>query len=133
MNLDELDARQIAIVLSRARCVIGLSCLAVPGLVSRVMFGSGEPAAKALTRMAGIRDLALGVGALTNLKERGDDAEWVSMGAVSDAVDGAVAMFSPRLPARSRVIGAGAFAVGAVLLKLSRDLAAERRDGAPVA
>jgi hypothetical protein len=126
MNLEELDVRQLAIILSRARCVIGLSCIFVPGAFTRVFFGSKDPAAKAVTRFAGIRDLALGVGALTNLKERGDDAEWLSMGAISDAVDGVTSLVQRGLPKRSRLLGVAALGTGALVLKLSRDLAAER-------
>ncbi len=127
VDLSDLDSRQIAIIMSRGRCVIGLSCVLLPGLVTRLFFATSTPEAKALTRFAGIRDLALGVGALTNLKERGDDAEWVSMGAISDVVDGVTSLASRGLPWRSRVLGVGALATGGTLLKLSRDLAAERR------
>jgi hypothetical protein len=126
VNLDELDNRQLAIIASRARCVIGLSCVVVPSLVSRVWFGSNAPELKASIRFLGIRDLALGVGALTNLKEKGQDAEWLSMGAISDSVDGLVSVVSPGLPARARLLGLGAFGAGLALLKLSRDLADER-------
>jgi hypothetical protein len=126
MDLADLDNRQIAIILSRARCVIGLTCIFAPGIVTRVFLGTNAPAAKAATRFVGIRDLALGVGALTNLKERSQDAEWVSMGAISDSVDGITSLVQPGLPARSRLLGVGALGAGALLLKLSRDLAAER-------
>ena len=85
----------------------------------------------AVTRFVGIRDLALGVGALTNLKEHGQDAEWVSMGAVSDAVDGVVAITQRGLPFRSRILGLGALGTGGFLLKISRDLAAQRKPVAP--
>src|SRR4051794_6464301 len=112
VDMSDLDSRQIAIIMSRGRCVIGLSCLVVPGLVTRVFFASSAPEAKALTRFAGIRDLALGVGALTNLKERGDDAEWVSMGAISDVVDGVTSIASKGLPWRSRILGVGAISTG---------------------
>lgn len=126
MDLDSLDSRQISLILCRGRCVIGLLCIFTPGIVARIFFGQSTPALRAMTRMTGIRDLALGVGALTNLKERQQDAEWVSMGALSDGVDGIVAVATPGLPFRSRLIGVGAFGVGGYLLKLSRDLAAER-------
>jgi hypothetical protein len=127
-DLAELDDRQIAIILSRARCVIGLSCMALPSVFSGVVLGERRAATKAATRFAGIRDLALGVGALTTLKERSQDAEWLSMGAVSDAFDGAVLMVTPGLPLRSRVFGAGAFAFGSYLLYLSRLIAAQRNE-----
>ncbi len=130
MNFDDLDTRQIAIILSRARCVIGLSCIVTPSIVSRIFFGANDPNVRAITRFTGIRDLALGVGALTTLKEHTQDAEWVSMGAVSDMVDGVVSMGQPGLKARTRVIGVGAFGLGAYLLKLSKDLDTERKAAA---
>src|SRR3954451_5168250 len=127
-DLAELDDRQIAIILSRARCVIGLSCMAAPSVFSTIVLGERGAATKAVTRFAGVRDLALGVGALTSLKEHTQDAEWLSMGAVSDAFDGAVMMLTPGLPKRARLFGAGAFAFGSYLLYLSRLLAAERSE-----
>jgi hypothetical protein len=45
--------------------------------------------------MLGVRDVALGVGAITNLKEEKQDAEWVSMGAISDAVDSLAIWIAP--------------------------------------
>ena len=125
MNFDriaELDDRELAIGLSRARCVIGLSCIVAPSLLSRAMLGDASPAVRAATRFAGIRDLALGVGALNSLKDRSHDAEWVSMGAISDAFDGVVAMMQPGLPLRGRAMGAGALGLGGYLLMLSRRL-----------
>jgi hypothetical protein len=128
VDLAELDDRQIAIILSRARCVIGISCIALPSVFAKVVLGDGRPATKAAIRFAGIRDLALGVGALTSLKERTQDAEWLSMGAISDAFDGAVMSATPGLPLRARLFGAGAGAFGSYLLYLSRLLAAQRTE-----
>ena len=126
VDLAELDDRQIAIILSRARCVIGLSCIALPSVFAGLVLGDTRPATKAAVRFAGIHDLALGVGALTTLKERTQDAEWVSMGAVSDAFDGVVMCASRGLPMRARLFRAGAFGAGGYLLYLSRVLAAQR-------
>jgi hypothetical protein len=127
-ELAEMDDRQIALILSRARCVLGLSCIALPGVVSALLVGDSRPATRAVTRFTGIRDLALGVGALTSLKERTQDAEWLSMGAVSDAFDGVVMVAGPGLPLRTRIFGAGTIAYGAYLLYLSRLIAASRGD-----
>lgn len=126
MDLANLEPRQIAIIASRGRCVIGLLCMFVPSLVGRVVFGRTDPATRVLTRVLGIRDLALGVGALTALKEHEQDAEWLSMGAACDGFDAVVFCASPRLPFRARLIGVGAGAIAASLMKLSRDFAAER-------
>ena len=46
-------------------------------------------------RMVGVRDIALGVGAITNLKEEKEDAEWVSMGALADGGDAIALVLAP--------------------------------------
>jgi hypothetical protein len=73
-----------------------------------------------------VRDLVLGVGAITTIKEHTMDAEWVGMGAVADAVDGVVSLVTPGLKPQVRIvslIGGGAAAAG---LLASRALADER-------
>jgi hypothetical protein len=130
-DLAELDDRQIAIILSRARCVVGLSCVFVPSVFAGVVLGDTKPATRAAVRFAGIRDLALGVGALNSLKEGTQDAEWVSMGAVSDGFDGVVLCVARRLPLRSRLFGAAAVGLGGYLLYLSRLLSDQRAQPDP--
>jgi hypothetical protein len=124
----DLDHRQLSLILARARAVNGLVMLAVPGLVGRALFGEagGNPVARTLLRIVGVRDLVLGVGAITTLKERTMDAEWVGMGAVADAVDGIAMLLTPGLPTRTRftsVVGGGAAVSG---LLAARALADER-------
>ena len=125
-RLVDFDRRQLAVLLARGRVIIGLSALVAPGLVIRAFMGESTTTTRALTRMLGARDVALGVGAITTLKEHTMDAEWVGMGAVSDAVDGAVSLLTPGLPLRTRfvsLVGGGAAAVGIVA---ARALADER-------
>ena len=125
----DFDQRQIALVLARGRAINGLVILAVPGLVSRLLFGKARTnaATKAALRVAGIRDLAMGVGAITTLKEQTMDAEWVGMGAVCDGVDVATLLLTPGLTKTARagsLIAIGG-AVGGFLA--SRALADERK------
>ncbi len=127
MDLENLDRRQIALVASRGRCVVGLLCIFWPSLVARVWMGRSEPAVNAMTRVVGIRDLALGIGALTAIKEQHQDAEWLSMGAVCDGFDAVVSLATPGLPKRARLIGLFAGAMAAATMKLSRDFADERQ------
>ena len=115
--MDVADHRRNALVTARARAVLGLVMLVFPGLVARLTFGTeGRGAAMRLVfRLVGVRDLVLGIGAITTLKEQTMDAEWVGMGALADAVDGAAALITPGLSARSRLLaltGGGAAAVG---------------------
>jgi hypothetical protein len=123
-----MDNRQAALVIARTRAVIGLVSLTLPGLVNRVFLGAGAvtPHAKALTRMTGVRDVALGVGALTSVKENTQGPEWLSMGAVADGVDALVSFTMRGAPRRTRWIGVFAAGAAAISLKLSRDLADAR-------
>ena len=123
----ELDTRTAALVLARSRAVVGLVLLLVPGLAARLWFGESSPRIRALLRMVGVRDLVLGVGALTTVKEHTQDAEWVGMGAVADAVDGFVSLTTPRLSFRSRLAAPAALASAVLGLKLARDLADARK------
>jgi hypothetical protein len=124
----DLDTQKIALVIARTRAINGLVMLLLPGVVGRALFGPGgtSPVAKALLRLVGVRDLVLGVGAITTVKEDTMSAEWVGMGAVADAVDGVVALITPGLPKRTRLVsmvGGGAATVG---LMASRALADAR-------
>jgi hypothetical protein len=124
----DFDHRQVALLLARGRAVNGLVMLLLPGVVGWVLFGRAgrEPAARALLRLVGVRDLVLGVGAITTLKERTMDAEWVGMGAVADAVDGLVSLATSGLAPRARVVSLIGGGAGAVGLLASRALADER-------
>ncbi len=127
MDFDRLDTRQLALVLARGRAVVGLSALLLPGLVNRVWSGQkATPQAKALTRIFGVRDVVLGVGALTSVKEQTQGPEWLSMGAVADGVDALVSLFLRDAPKRTRLIGAAAAGSAALAMALARDLADRR-------
>jgi len=123
----DLDSRSTALVLARGRAILGLVMLVLPGIPARLAFGESSPRIRAMVRMLGVRDLILGVGALTTVKERTQDAEWVGMGAIADAVDGLVTLTSPRLPLRTRLIGPGALAAAVLGIKLARDFADARK------
>ena len=86
--------------------VNGLVLLVFPGVVGWVRVRQGRPATRRrgrLLRLVGVRDLVLGIGAITTLKEHTMDAEWVGMGAVADAVDGVVSLVTPGLARRRAV------------------------------
>jgi hypothetical protein len=74
--------------------------------------------------MFGAREVVLGVGTITSVKERTQDAEWVSASAVADAVDGLVMAFSPGVPRRSRpaaLIGGSAAVMGMLAARAFAD------------
>ncbi len=99
MSTLDTDPRTISLVLARARVVFGLAALALPGVVGRIVLGTSVKSSfggsRALVRMVGVRDIALGVGAITNLKEEKEDAEWVSMGALADGGDAIALVLAP--------------------------------------
>jgi hypothetical protein len=87
--------RTVALRLAQGRAILGLVMTLLPGLMARVMLRQSNPATRALVRMLGARDLVLGVGAITNLKEQAQDAEWVSMSAFADGVDTVALALAP--------------------------------------
>ncbi len=127
----DLDQRQLALIIARARAINGLVLLLAPGIAGRLIFGKAgsNPVVKASLRIGGVRDLVLGVGAITTLKEHTMDAEWVGMGAVADMVDGAVLTFTPGIGTRARLTSVVGWTFGTVGYVLSRGLA-DARDNA---
>jgi hypothetical protein len=126
-----IDTRILALLLARGRVVVGVIAAALPGLAAGTAPGERSPGNRAFARMLGARDLALGLGAITTLKERTQDAEWVGMGAAVDLVDGAALLLTRGLPARARLVGLVAFGAGVAGILAARALADER--AAPVA
>jgi hypothetical protein len=119
----DLETRTTALVLARSRAVVGLVLVFLPGVAAWLWFGESSPRTRALLRMVGVRDLVLGVGALTSVKEHTQDAEWVGMGAVADAVDGVVTLTMPGIPLRGRLVGPLALGSSVLGIKLARELA----------
>ncbi len=125
-----LDPRLAALPLARGRVVNGIVMLLLPGLVLRLLFGrhASSPAARTITRLTGVREAVLGIGAVTCIKEGTLDAEWVSAGAVADAVDGLVFLVTPGVPKRSRLfalVGGGAAVIGMLAARAMADARAE--------
>ena len=121
-----MDQRTNVLVIARGRIVMGLAMLVVPSVMLRVMFGrdASTRTARVLARMFGAREFVLGVGTITSVKERTQDAEWVSASAVADAVDGLVMAFSPGVPRRSRpaaLLGGSAAVMGMLAARAFAD------------
>src|SRR5712671_4223909 len=123
-----MDQRTNVLVIARGRIVMGLAMLLVPSIMLRVMFGrdASTRTARVMARMFGAREVVLGVGTVTSVKEHTQDAEWVGACAVADAVDGLALAFSPGVPVRSRpaaLVGAAAALLG---MQAARQLGDER-------
>jgi hypothetical protein len=123
--------RRGAGALAAGRVALGLAALAWPSVPARPWVGAAadDLAARVFGRALGARDLALGLGALTALRdpaaEPGPACAWVAAGALSDALDVVASLSSwQELPSRSRwlvVTAAGgaalAGAAGALALR----------------
>jgi hypothetical protein len=97
------------------RIAIGVSAFGAPGLFVRglALREAEDPAAAFLARMAGARDLLLGVGALAARQ----DARrlWLALGLAADAADATAAALALRSGARGRgMLISLAAALGAV-------------------
>jgi hypothetical protein len=132
-EMDTADAKRYAVYLARGRAVLGLAATTLPGVVGPLMMGrtARTPAGRAFARMLGVRDIALGVGAITALNESDHGPEWVSMGAVADAVDGVAMLATPGLPRWVRPFGLVAVGLAGAQLVLSRQLADARDAASP--
>jgi hypothetical protein len=99
------DAETLAKAIALVRIGIGITALAAPAVMAGPWVGAAAkvPQAKLLARAMGMRDVALGAGALLACA-RGEDAHsWVRMGALSDAMDATLTAASfRRLPKLGR-------------------------------
>jgi hypothetical protein len=101
--------RRGATAVAAGRIVLGLTAVAWPSVPARPWVGKAadDLAARVFGRALGARDVALGLGALTALREPaaqpGSASAWVAAGALSDALDVVASLASWRdLPPRSR-------------------------------
>lgn len=122
------DAAASTVQLGVGRTVAALGILVAPVVSGRLLGVDTATAQRVtwLTRMMGVRDAALGVGALASTRTGGSRA-WLAAGAVADAVDVVVLIGALRqgrvkgLAARGTVaVAAGAAVVGALTAVRSR-------------
>jgi len=122
-----MEARALARQLAIGRVVIGGALALAPALAARGWIGevSATPGAQALARGFGMRDVAIGAGALAALQGGGNVRDWMLAGAAADAADLAATVLARRdLPWLGR-FGIGALAATGATLSLvaARDLA----------
>jgi hypothetical protein len=115
-----MDAHSLARQLAVGRVVIGGALAVAPALAARGWIGdvSGTPGAQALARGFGVRDVAIGAGALAALQGEGNVRDWMLAGAAADAADLAATVLARRdLPWLGR-FGIGALAATGATLSL---------------
>jgi len=126
LTLTDEQTRKAALYLARGRSLLGLGLTLLPGAAVKIGIGTPSAPARALMRMVGVRDLAIGLGAVAGVREGIQAPEWLGWGAVADGVDALALLLTPGLPKRARL--AGLFAAGGAVagMKLAWDLADQR-------
>ena len=125
-GLTDEQTRKAALVFARGRSLLGLGLTLVPGTAPKIGVGKSSGPASALMRMVGVRDLAIGLGAVAGVREQTQAPEWLGWGAIADGVDALALLLTPGLPKRARLVGILAAGGAVAGMKLAWDLADQR-------
>jgi len=125
-GLTDEQTRKAALVFARGRSLLGLGLTVLPGTATKIGVGKSSGPASALMRMVGVRDLAIGLGAVAGVREGTQAPEWLGWGAVADGVDALALLLTPGLPKRARLVGLCAAGGAVAGMKLAWDLADQR-------
>lgn len=103
-----LDDRTAAQILAAGRVAVGLALIAVPERVGAGWIGPEAAGAgtQAFARALGVRDVALGAGALMALRQGDPAKRWLGWGAAADAVDFGATLGAPGIPLRGKLAAA---------------------------
>jgi hypothetical protein len=126
IGLSTDQTRTAALVAARGRSLLGLGLTLFPGTATKIGVGTSSGPASALMRMVGVRDLAIGLGAVAGVREGTQAPEWLGWGAVADGVDALALLLTPGLPKRARLVGLLAAGGAVAGMKLAWDLADQR-------
>jgi hypothetical protein len=130
--LTDEQTRKAALYFARGRSLLGVGLTLLPGTAAKIGVGTPNASARALMRMVGVRDVAIGLGAVAGVREGIQAPEWLGWGAVADGVDALALLLTPGLPKRARLSGLFAAGGAVVGMKLAWDLADQRtRDHTP--
>ncbi len=118
--------RALALAVARGRIAIGVVAVSVPGPATRMFLGRPQASGvePQLTRMVGVRDLALGLGTAIAIRRGGPVRGWLEAGAFADAGDCVAALLGRKEMSRPAFIGtlASTSAATVVGLLLARRL-----------
>jgi hypothetical protein len=129
-------SRIVAQLLAALRILNGCALVVMPGRTGSLYMGAGAraPAARAMARFTGVRDIATGTGTIAAVQLRQADVEMVATAAVVEGVDALIGLASMRLAKRFRILALtsiGAAVVGGVCaVGLALDREEERSAGA---
>ncbi|MBV8429778.1 MAG: hypothetical protein JO244_01360 [Solirubrobacterales bacterium] len=109
-------AQRAALSIAAGRVLVGAALLGAPALAEP---WAGKLARRAggqmIIRTLGVRDAALGLGALVSASQPRQLRRWLVLSAACDAIDFAATLRGPRSPARSLVLASAAAAAAANL------------------
>jgi hypothetical protein len=108
----------LAKVLAAGRIVVGGAMLAMPEEAVGGWVGSraaGMGGTQTITRACGVRDLVLGVGALSAFTRGQDARDWVGLAAACDVVDLAATVTSDDVPTSGKIM-IGVLATSAIVV-----------------
>jgi len=110
-----VSSRWVAIALAAGRTAFGTAMAVAPRRLLGAKAAGADGQVLWLVRAFGIRDAAVGVGALRALVSGGDGAPWVGLGAATDAADAAAAVIWRRELGRAPAAAMAAVAAGAAV------------------
>lgn len=112
------NAKNIAMALAAGRVALGAGLAMAPARVGRSWIGeiAGGPTGQLAVRATGVRDIAVGAGALLAIRRGAPARGWLEAGMLADAGDivGTLAAFR-HLPPLGRVVTI-ALAAGAIVV-----------------
>jgi hypothetical protein len=91
-----MEPRDTVLLHARARIAVGAAFVLFPGLAGRMWIGAdaGRRPVKVLARAFGVRDLAIGLGAVIALDRGTPVRGWLEAGAMSDVIDTAASLLA---------------------------------------
>ena len=112
-----MNDRDRAQILNYGRTAFGAGMVLAPSLMLKGWVGEDAnlPAVKLVGRTMGVRDAALGIGALRALREGKSVKFWLQLGIAADAVDCAATLLAARrIPTRGAILVGSMAAAAAV-------------------
>jgi hypothetical protein len=115
-----VDPRAIARLHALGRVAFGAALAAAPARTAVAWVGPAgrKPASTVPTTAMGVRDLAIGLGAVRALGQGFGARPWLWAGTAADVADLVATVRAGRALPRSAVVGVGALAAGSALLGL---------------